>query len=70
MNDDRQSEAWFAEQLAELQTRLRRLEQLEADKEKITGQRVGFGPERIALMELIDKLTSQLERMRSHNGPQ
>jgi hypothetical protein len=70
MNDDRQSEAWFAEQLAELQTRLRRLEQLEADKEKITGQRVGFGPERIALMELIDKLTGQLERMRSHNGPQ
>ena len=69
MNDDQQSEAWFAEQLAELHTRLRRVEQLEADKEKITGQRVGFGPERTALLELIEKLNKQLERMRSHNGP-
>ena len=68
MNDDRQSDAWFAEQLADLHTRLRRVEQLEADKEKITGQRVSFGPERTALLELIDKLTRQLERMRSHKG--
>jgi hypothetical protein len=44
MNDDRQSEAWYAEQLTDLHTRLRRVEQLEADKEKITGQRVGLGP--------------------------
>ncbi|MGZ5927924.1 MAG: hypothetical protein ACXWLX_01815 [Rhizomicrobium sp.] len=67
MNDDQQSESWFAEQLAELHTRLRRVEQLEADKEKITGQRVGFGPERTALLEVIAKLTRQLERMRA--GP-
>jgi len=70
MNDDQRSDAWFAEQLADLYTRLRRVEQLEADKEKITGQRVGFGPERTALLELIDKLTHQLERMRSRKGPQ
>ena len=69
MNDDQQSESWFAEQLAELHTRLRRLEQLEADKEKITGQHTGFGPERTALLEVIEKLTRQLERMRSHNQP-
>ena len=69
MNDDQRSEAWFAEQLAELQTRLRRVEQLEADQEKITGPRAEFGPERTALLELIDKLTSQLARMRSRNGP-
>ncbi|MGZ5922122.1 MAG: hypothetical protein ACXWLT_10180 [Rhizomicrobium sp.] len=67
MNDDQQSESWFAEQLAELHTRLRRVEQLEADKEKITGQSVGFGPERTALLEVIAKLTRQLERMRA--GP-
>ena len=41
------------------------MEQLEADKEKITGQRVEFGSERTALLELIDKLTNQMERMRS-----
>ncbi len=52
MNDDRRSEAWFAEQLAELQTRLRRVEQLEADKEKITGQHASFGYERTALLAL------------------
>lgn len=69
MNDDQQSESWFAEQLAELHTRLRRLEQLEADKEKITGQRAGFGPERTALLEVIEKLARQLERMRAHNQP-
>jgi hypothetical protein len=69
MNDDQRSEAWFAEQLAELQTRLRRVEQLETDQEKLTGQSVGFGPERTTLLELIDKLTSQLARMRSGNGP-
>jgi len=65
MNDDQQSESWFAEQLAELHTRLRRLEQLEADKEKITGQRASFGPERTALLEVIEKLTRQLARMRA-----
>jgi hypothetical protein len=70
MNDDQQYEAWFAEQLADLHTRLRRVEQLEADKEKITGQRVEFGSERTALLELIDKLTNQMERMRSRMGPQ
>jgi hypothetical protein len=70
MNDDQQSDAWFAEQLAGLHARLRRVEQLEADKEKITGPRVGFGPERTALLELIGKLTDRLERMRSGNGPQ
>jgi hypothetical protein len=70
MNDDQQSEAWFAEQLADLHTRLRRVEQLEADKEKITGQRVECGSERTALLELIDKLTNQMERMRSRQGPQ
>jgi hypothetical protein len=69
MNDDQQSEAWFAEQLAELHTRLRRVEQLEADKEKVAGQSVGLGPERTALLELIEKLTRQLERMRARNGP-
>jgi hypothetical protein len=69
MNDDQRSEAWFAEQLTDLQTRLRRVEQLEADQEKITGQRVGFGPERTALLELIEKLTNQVARMRSRNGP-
>jgi len=69
MNDDQQSESWFAEQLAGLHTRLRRLEQLEADKEKTTGQRAGFGPERTALLEVIEKLTKQLERMRSPNQP-
>jgi hypothetical protein len=68
MNDDQQSEAWFAEQLADLHTRLRRVEQLEADKERATGQRAGFGPERTALLELIEKLTAQLERMRARNG--
>ena len=70
MNDDQQSEVWYAEQLADLHTRLRQGEQLEADKEKFTGQRVGFGPERIALLELIDKLTNQLERRRSRQEPQ
>jgi hypothetical protein len=69
MNDDQQSEAWFAEQLADLHTRLRRVEQLEADKERSTGQSAGFGPERTALLELIEKLTRQLERMRSRNEP-
>lgn len=65
MNDDQRSEAWFAEQLADLHMRLRRVEQLEADKEKIAGHSIGFGPERTALLELIAKLTSQLERMRA-----
>lgn len=69
MNDDQQSESWFAEQLAELHTRLRRVEQLEADKERTTGQSAGFGPERTALLEVIAKLTKQLERMRAHNEP-
>jgi hypothetical protein len=68
MNDDQQSEAWFAEQLAELQTRLRRAEQLEHDREK-SGDKTGAGPERTALLELIDKLTGQLARLRSRNGP-
>ena len=65
MNDDQQSDAWYAEQLAGLHMRLRQVEQLEADKEKITGQRAGFGPERTALLELMDKLTRQLQRMRA-----
>ena len=69
MNDDRRSEAWFAEQLAELQTRLRRVEQLEADKEKITGQHAGFGSERTALLALIEKLTGELEQLRTRKGP-
>jgi predicted nuclease with TOPRIM domain len=69
MNDDQQSEAWFAEQLAELQTRLQRVEQLEADREKSPDKMRGFGPERTALLELIDKLTSQLAHLRSRNGP-
>jgi hypothetical protein len=65
MNDDHQSDTWFAEQLASLHARLRQVEQLEADKEKISGQRADFGPERTALLELIEKLTRQLERMRA-----
>lgn len=70
MSDDHQSEPWFAEQLAKLHARLRTVEQHEADKEKITGQRGSFEPERLALLELIDKLNSQLERMRSRKGSQ
>lgn len=65
MNDDQQSEAWFAEQLAGLYARLKRVEQLEADKEKSTGQHAGFGPERTALLELIEKLNKRLERLRA-----
>jgi hypothetical protein len=68
MNGDQRSEAWFAEQLAELHARLRQLELLEADKEKVTGHNAGFGPERTALLELIAKLTDQLERMRARKG--
>ena len=69
MNGDHQSEAWFAEQLAELHKRLRQLEQLESDQDRISGQqRVGFGPERTALLDVIAKLTNQLERMRSGKG--
>ena len=65
MSDDHQSEPWFAEQLAKLHARLRTVEQLEADQEKITGQRAALGAERTALLELIAKLNAQLERMRA-----
>ena len=70
MSDDQQSESWFEEQLAKLHARLRVVEQFEADKEKVTGRRADFGSERTALLELIEKLNNQLERMRSRKGPQ